>query len=228
MLTPEDMSTLGLTCKLAVISTLIMLVIGVPLAWWLTRTQSFFRPVINAIVALPLVLPPSVLGFYLLLWMGPKGLVGELTQKLGLGILPFTFSGLVIASVLYSIPFVVQPLQSAFAGINPVLLDAASTLGASPLRRFFTIILPLSRQGLLSAVVLGFAHTVGEFGVVLMVGGNIPDQTRVVSVQIYNHVEALDYASAHGLAGVLVVLSLGLLLLLNLSNRGSGKGRMGW
>ena len=214
MLNPSDIDTLFLTLKLASLATLIMLLIGTPLAWWLSRTQTVWKGVINAIVALPLVLPPTVLGFYLLLAMGPHGAIGQLTHWLGIGGLPFTFSGLVLASVLYSLPFVVQPLQTAFAAIDQRWLDTAATLRASRLDRFFSVILPLAKHGFLSASVLGFAHTVGEFGVVLMVGGNIPDQTRVVSVQIYNHVEALEYSQAHGLAAVLLVFSFSVLLVL--------------
>lgn len=214
MLSPSDIDTLFLTLKLASLATLIMLLIGTPLAWWLSRTQTVWKGVINAIVALPLVLPPTVLGFYLLLAMGPQGAIGQLTHWLGIGGLPFTFSGLVLASVLYSLPFVVQPLQTAFAAIDQRWLDTAATLRASRLDRFFSVILPLAKHGFLSASVLGFAHTVGEFGVVLMVGGNIPDQTRVVSVQIYNHVEALEYSQAHGLAAVLLGFSFSVLLVL--------------
>jgi molybdate transport system permease protein len=214
MLSASDLDTLLLTLKLASLATLIMLLIGTPLAWWLSRTQSAWKGVINAIVALPLVLPPTVLGFYLLLALGPHGAIGQLTRWLGIGGLPFTFAGLVLASVLYSLPFVVQPLQTAFAAIDQRWLDTAATLRASRLDSFFSVILPLAKHGFLSASVLGFAHTVGEFGVVLMVGGNIPDQTRVVSVQIYNHVEALEYGQAHGLAAVLLVFSFSVLLVL--------------
>jgi molybdate transport system permease protein len=214
MLSASDLDTLLLTLKLASLATLIMLLIGTPLAWWLSRTQSAWRGVINAIVALPLVLPPTVLGFYLLLALGPHGAIGQLTRWLGIGGLPFTFAGLVLASVLYSLPFVVQPLQTAFAAIDQRWLDTAATLRASRLDSFFSVILPLAKHGFLSASVLGFAHTIGEFGVVLMVGGNIPDQTRVVSVQIYNHVEALEYGQAHGLAAVLLVFSFSVLLVL--------------
>lgn len=214
MLSASDLDTLLLTLKLASLATLIMLLIGTPLAWWLSRTQSAWKGVINAIVALPLVLPPTVLGFYLLLALGPHGAIGQLTRWLGIGGLPFTFAGLVLASVLYSLPFVVQPLQTAFAAIDQRWLDTAATLRASRLDSFFSVILPLAKHGFLSASVLGFAHTVGEFGVVLMVGGNIPDQTRVVSMQIYNHVEALEYGQAHGLAAVLLVFSFSVLLVL--------------
>lgn len=212
MLNAADIATLWLTFKVASIATVLMLLLGTPLSWWLVRTQSSIKGIANALVALPLVLPPSVLGFYLLVLMGPKGIVGHLTTELGLGTLPFTFAGLVVASVLYSLPFVVQPLQAAFAAIGERPLEAAATLRASPLDTFFSVVLPLARHGFLTATILGFAHTVGEFGVVLMVGGNIPNKTRVVSVQIYNHVEALEYDQAHWLAGGLLVFSFSVLL----------------
>ena len=214
MLTSADLDTLVLTFKVASISTALMMVFGTPLAWWLARTDSAWKGLINAVVALPLVLPPTVLGFYLLVMMGPAGVIGEFTTWLGLGTLPFTFAGLVVASVLYSIPFVVQPLQAAFNTIGELPLEAAATLRASPLDTFFSVVVPLAKPGFLTAIILGFTHTVGEFGVVLMVGGNIPDKTRVVSVQIYNHVEAMDYAEAHWLAGVLLVFSFAVLLVL--------------
>lgn len=214
MLTEADMATLWLTFKVASIATVFMLLLGTPLAWWLARTHSRWKSICNALVALPLVLPPTVLGFYLLILMGPKGAIGQLTTQLGLGVLPFTFSGLVIASVLYSLPFVVQPLQSAFVSIGNRPIEAAATLRASPLDAFFSVVLPLAKPGFLTATILGFAHTVGEFGVVLMVGGNIPDITRVVSVQIYNHVEASEYPQAHWLAGSLLVFSFTVLLIL--------------
>jgi molybdate transport system permease protein len=188
--------------------------LGTPLAWWLARTTSRWKGVCNALVALPLVLPPTVLGFYLLILMGPSGPIGQLTTKLGLGTLPFTFGGLIVASVLYSLPFVVQPLQASFAAIGDRPLEAAATLRAGPLDTFFSVVAPLARPGFLTATILGFAHTVGEFGVVLMVGGNIPDKTRVVSVQIYNHVEALEYSQAHWLAGGLLAFSFSVLLLM--------------
>ena len=193
---------------------LLLLVIGTPIAWWLARTRSVWKGAVGAVVALPIVLPPTVLGFYLLVAMGPKGPVGQFTQSLGLGVLPFTFAGLVVASVFYSLPFVVQPIQNAFEAIGERPLEAAATLRASPLDTFFSVVLPLARPGYLTASVLGFAHTVGEFGVVLMIGGNIPDKTRVVSVQIYDHVEALEYAQAHWLAAGMVVFSFVVLLLL--------------
>ena len=214
MLTSADLDTLVLTFKVASLSTALMMVFGTPLAWWLARTDSAWKGFINAVVALPLVLPPTVLGFYLLVMMGPAGVIGEFTTWLGLGTLPFTFAGLVVASVLYSIPFVVQPLQAAFNTIGELPLEAAATLRASPLDTFFSVVVPLAKPGFLTAIILGFTHTVGEFGVVLMVGGNIPDKTRVVSVQIYNHVEALEYSEAHWLAGVLLVFSFAVLLVL--------------
>jgi molybdate transport system permease protein len=184
------------------------------IAWWLARTRSKWKGVVGAAVALPIVLPPTVIGFYLLVVMGPSGPIGKLTESLGLGTLPFTFAGLVVASVFYSLPFVVQPIQNAFEAIGERPLEVAATLRASPLDTFFSVALPLARPGYLTATVLGFAHTVGEFGVVLMIGGNIPDRTRVVSVQIYDHVEALDYASAHWLAAGMVAFSFVVLLLL--------------
>ncbi|MEI6542219.1 MAG: molybdate ABC transporter permease subunit [Methylococcales bacterium] len=214
MLTSADLDTLLLTLEVASLATIFMLLIGTPLAWWLARTNSVFKGLINAIVSLPLVLPPTVLGFYLLVLMGPAGVIGKLTTELGLGTLPFTFPGLVIASVLYSMPFVVQPLQAAFTSIGEQPLEAAATLRASPLDSFFSIIVPLTKPGFLTASILGFTHTVGEFGVVLMIGGNIPDKTRVVSVQIYNHVEALEYTEAHWLAGCLLAFSFTVLLIL--------------
>ncbi len=212
------MGAVILTLQLAGLTTLILLVLGTPLAWWLARTRSWAKGPVGAVVALPLVLPPTVLGFYLLVAMGPNGPVGQATQALGLGLLPFTFSGLVVGSVLYSLPFVVQPLQNAFEAIGERPLEAAATLRASPLDAFFSVVLPLARPGYLSATVMGFAHTVGEFGVVLMIGGNIPNQTRVVSVQIYDHVEALEYTQAHGLAGAMVVFSFTVLLALYVFN----------
>ncbi len=214
MLTSADLDTLLLTLKVAGISTSVMLLLGTPLAWWLARTRSAWKGVINAVVALPLVLPPTVLGFYLLVLMGPAGVIGKFTNWLGLGALPFTFAGLVVASALYSMPFVVQPLQAAFTTIGQQPLEAAATLRASPLDTFFSVVMPLAKPGFLTAIILGFSHTVGEFGVVLMVGGNIPDKTRVVSVQIYNHVEALEYNEAHWLAGCLLVFSFAVLLTL--------------
>jgi len=214
MLSSADLDTLLLTFKVAGIATTIMLLVGTPLAWWLSRTHSVWKGPINAIVALPLVLPPTVLGFYLLVLMGPSGVIGQVTNWLGLGTLPFTFYGLVVGSVLYSMPFVVQPLQAAFAMIGKQSLEAAATLRASPLDSFFSVVLPLAKPGFITAAILGFTHTVGEFGVVLMIGGNIPNKTRVVSVQIYNHVEALEYNDAHWLAGCLLLFSFTVLLVL--------------
>ena len=221
-MTPADWSAIRLTAALAGLSTVVLLLLGTPLAWWLARTRSRAKPVIASLVALPLVLPPSVLGFYLLLLMGPHGPVGQATDALGLGRLPFTFSGLVVASVLYSLPFVVQPLHQAFEAIPARVLEAASTLRAGPLDRFLSVALPLARPGLLTATVLGFAHTVGEFGVVLMIGGNIPGQTRVLSVALFEHVEAGELADAHRLAGGMVVMALAVLLLLYRLNHRAG------
>lgn len=215
MLTPSDLAAIWLTVKLAALTTVLLLLLGTPVAWWLARTHSRFKGLVGSVVTLPLVLPPAVLGFYLLVLMGPDGPVGRLTQALGLGLLPFTFAGLVVASCLYSMPFVVQPLQQAFAAIGRAPMEAAATLRASPWDAFFTVALPLVRPGLLTATVLGFAHTVGEFGVVLMIGGNIPGKTQVLSMAIYNHVEAMDYANAHGLAGGMLVFSFAVLLVLN-------------
>jgi molybdate transport system permease protein len=209
-----DIQSIGLTIKLALVVTIILLLVGTPLAWWLARSRSRLKGVLGAVVALPLVLPPSVLGFYLLLAMGPNGPIGQLTRTLGIGALPFTFWGLVLASVFYSLPFMVQPLQNAFESIGDRPLEVAATLGASPLDAFFTVVLPLARPGFLTASILTFAHTVGEFGVVLMIGGNIPGISRVASVQIYDHVEALEYAQAHRMAAVMLAFSFVVLLAL--------------
>jgi molybdate transport system permease protein len=200
----EDIQALVLTAKLAGLTTLILLLLGTPVAWWLARTRSVFKGPVAAVVALPLVLPPTVIGFYLLLLMGPKGPVGQLTHSLGWGMLPFTFTGLVVASVLHSLPFVVQPITQAFEAMGTRPLEAAATLRAGPLDRFFTVALPLARPGFLTAAVLGFAHTVGEFGVVLMIGGNIPGATRVLSIALYGHVEASEFDEAHVLAAGMV------------------------
>jgi len=223
-LTSADFAAIWLTLKLASLTTAILLVIGTPIALWLSRSRSWLRGPIGAIVALPLVLPPTVIGFYLLLAMGPNGFLGHFTQWLGLGTLTFSFTGLVIGSVLYSMPFVVQPLQNAFSAIGTRPLEVAATLRANPWDTFFSVILPLARPGFATAAILGFAHTVGEFGVVLMIGGNIPDKTRVVSVQIYDHVEAMEYSQAHWLAGAMLVFSF-LVLLALYSSR---KSRAGW
>jgi molybdate transport system permease protein len=206
-----DLQAALLTLELAGVVTLLLLLLGTPLAWWLAHTRSRWKAPLSAVVSLPLVLPPTVLGFYLLLLMGPNGLVGKATQALGLGLLPFSFAGLVIASMLYSMPFVVQPIQTAFEAIGMRPLEAAATLRAGPWQRFVHVALPLARRGVLTAAVLGFAHTVGEFGVVLMIGGNIPGATRVISTQLYNHVEALEYPAAHRLAGALLVFSFAVL-----------------
>jgi molybdate transport system permease protein len=209
----QDLISVWLTLRLAAVVTALLLVIGTPLAWWLARTRSWLKGPIGALVALPLVLPPTVLGFYLLVAMGPAGPVGTLTQSLGLGLLPFTFAGLVAGSVIYSLPFVVQPLQAAFEGIGERPMEVAATLRAGPWDRFFTIAVPLARTGFLGAIVLGFAHTVGEFGVVLMIGGNIPGATKVLSVALYDHVEALEYSAAHWLAAGMLVFSFVVLLI---------------
>ncbi len=207
MLSADDWAALGLTLRLAALVTVLLLLVGTPLAWWLARSTSSWRRPVAAVVALPLVLPPTVLGFYLLLAMGPSGPVGRLTESLGLGLLPFTFAGLVVASMLYSLPFVVQPLQAAFQSLGDRPLEVAATLRAGPFDRFVSVALPMARPGFITAAVLGFTHTVGEFGVVLMIGGSLPGSTRVVSVQLYDHVEALDYGAAHGLAAVLLVFA---------------------
>ena len=216
MLDSESLQAIWLTLRLSAVVTAILLVIGTPIAWWLARTRSRLKAPLSAIVALPLVLPPTVLGFYLLLAMGPNGFVGQLTQSLGIGQLPFTFWGLVIASVFYSLPFMVQPLQNAFEAIGPRPLEVAATLRATPLDAFFTVAVPMALPGFLTACVMTFAHTVGEFGVVLMIGGNIAGQTRVASVQIYDFVEAMQYGEAHQLAAVMVAFSFVVLLLLHL------------
>lgn len=218
-MTPAEWSAVRLTAELAGLATVLLLLLGTPIAWWLARTQSAAKPVVASIVALPLVLPPTVIGFYLLLLMGPHGPVGELTTALGLGRLPFTFGGLVVASVLCSMPFVVQPLQQAFEAIDERTLEAAATLRAGPWDRFFTVALPQARPGILTASVLGFAHTVGEFGVVLMIGGNIEGSTRTLSVLIYDHVEAAEFAQAHRLAAGMVGFAMMVLLSLYLLNR---------
>ncbi|MED5526449.1 MAG: molybdate ABC transporter permease subunit [Pseudomonadota bacterium] len=207
-----DLAAVWLTLKLASTVTALLLLLGTPIAWWLARTRSWLKGPIGALVALPLVLPPTVLGFYLLIAMGPNGFVGKATSALGLGTLPFTFWGLVVASVIYSLPFVVQPLQNAMEAIGERPLEVAATLRAGPWDRFFSVVLPLAKPGFITAAVLGFAHTVGEFGVVLMIGGNIPGQTRVVSVQIYDHVEALEYGHAQMLSAAMVVFAFVVLL----------------
>ncbi len=221
----SNLTAILLTVKLAGVVTILLLLIGTPIAWWLARTRSRLKGPVSAVVALPLVLPPTVMGFYLLILMGPNGPLGQLTQALGIGTLSFTFTGLVIASVFYSLPFVVQPIQNAFEAVGERPLEAAATLRAGPWDRFFSVALPLARPGLLTGAVMGFAHTVGEFGVVLMVGGNIPGETRVVSVQIYDYVEALQYADAHLLSALMLAFSFTVLLAmysLNPGKRGDG------
>jgi molybdate transport system permease protein len=214
-----DWQAIALTLRLATATMLVLLLIATPLAWWLARSQTRWAAVVGAIVALPLVLPPTVLGFYLLVVFGPQGWGGQLTQSLGLGLLPFTFGGLLVASVIYSLPFAVQPLQHAFEAVGTRPMEVAATLRARPLDAFFSVALPLARPGFVTAAVLTFAHTVGEFGVVLMIGGNIPEKTRVVSTQIYGHVEALEYTQAHGLAAGMLAFSFVVLLALALLTR---------
>lgn len=216
---PHAWQAIRLTLELATLTTLLLLLIATPLAWWLSQTHSRWRAPISAVLTLPLVLPPTVLGFYLLVLMGPEGPLGQLTQALGWGTLSFTFAGLVIGSIIFSLPFAVQPIQHAFEAIGTRPLEVAATLRASPLDAFFSVALPLARPGLLTAAILSFAHTVGEFGVVLMIGGNIPGKTQVLSTQIYGHVEAMEYVQAHWLAGGMVVFSFGVLLCLALLRR---------
>jgi len=219
MLSENDLSALWITLKLATLTTVILLLLGTPLAWWLARTRWRFKFLIEAVVALPLVLPPTVLGFYLLIALGPNGPIGGLMESLGARPLAFTFTGLVIGSVFYSMPFVIQPLQSAFSSVGQRPLEVAATLRASPLDRFFTVAVPLAWPGFLTAAVLGFAHTLGEFGVVLMIGGNIPGATQVISIAIYDHVEALEYTQAHWISGSLLLLSFLLLIAVYSLNR---------
>ncbi|SBS30448.1 Molybdenum transport system permease protein ModB [Marinomonas aquimarina] len=212
MFTEADLDAIWLTLRLATTVTLLLLIIGTPIAWWLARTDSWLKGPIGAVVALPLVLPPTVLGFYMLIAMGPNGVIGQLTQQLGIGLLPFSFWGLVLASVVYSLPFVVQPIQNAMQALGDRPMEVAATLRAGPWQRFFCVVLPLSKPGFITAAILGFAHTVGEFGVVLMIGGNIPQETRVVSVQIYDYVEAMEYGQAHVLSALMVGFSFIVLL----------------
>ena len=213
MLNEFDISALFITLKLASVSTLILLLLGTPLAWWLSQTRWKLKTILEAIIALPLVLPPTVLGFYLLITLGPNGPVGAMLESFGGSSIAFTFTGVVVGSVIYSMPFVVQPLQNAFSGIGRRPMEVAATLRASPLDRFFSVAVQLARSGFITATVLGFAHTVGEFGVVLMIGGNIPGETQVLSIAIYDHVEALEYGQAHRLAGGLLLLSFLMLMM---------------
>jgi len=213
-ISPDAWQAIGLTLELATATTVVLLLIATPLAWWLSQTESSLRAPIGALVTLPLVLPPTVLGFYILIVLGPEGLIGEITQALGLGLMSFSFSGLLIGSVIFSLPFAVQPIQYAFEAIGRRPMEVAATLRARPIDAFFSVALPLAKPGLLTATVLTFAHTVGEFGVVLMIGGNIPGETRVVSTQIYGHVEAMEYRQAHGLAAGMVMFSFVVLIAL--------------
>lgn len=219
MLAEPELIALWLTIRLAFVSTLLLLLLGAPLAWWLAHSKWRFKFMIESAIALPLVLPPTVLGFYLLLLMSPNGFLGQLSSQLGFGSLAFSFSGLVIGSCIYSLPFVIQPLQNAFANIGKQPLEVAATLGATRFDRFVTVILPIAKPGIITAAVLGFAHTLGEFGVVLMIGGNIPGQTQVVSIAIYEHVESMQYAQAHRLSFALLVLSFTLLLIIYGTNK---------
>ena len=218
MLNEYDLSALLVTIKLASITTVILILVGTPIAWWLSQTRFKFKAVIEAIIALPLILPPTVLGFYLLMTLGTNGPIGNFLESLGGSSIAFTFTGLVVGSVIYSLPFVVQPLQNSFGSIGKQPMEVAATLGASKLDRFFTVAVPLARSGFITASVLGFAHTVGEFGVVLMIGGNIPGETGVLSIAIYDHVEAMEYGQAHILAGGLLVLSFVMLLVVYMFN----------
>lgn len=223
-ITEEALQAIWLTIKLASLTTVLLLLIATPLAWWLAQSRSRWRAPISALVTLPLVLPPSVLGFYLLVTLGPHGLVGQLTQALDLGLMSFTFSGLLLGSIVFSLPFAVQPMQFAFEALGTRPMEVAATLRASPLDAFFSVALPQSWAGILTAAILSFAHTVGEFGVVLMIGGNIPGQTRVVSTQIYGHVEAMEYSAAHWLAGGMLVFSFVVLLVLASLRRQHSRG----
>ncbi len=223
MLTTEDLHAALLTFKLAAVTTICLLLIGTPLAWWLTHSKSWLQKIISALVSLPLILPPTVLGFYLLVFMGPNGPLGKFTESLGWGYFTFSFSGLVIGSIIYSLPFVVQPIQNALQTIGKKPLETAATLGSSPWHCFFNVVLPMCKNSFITASILGFAHTVGEFGVVLMMGGNIPNQTRVLSIAIYDHVETLNYPAASTLSLYLVVFSFVMLLLLQFTRSKSGE-----
>jgi len=219
MLSDNDLAALFITLKLATVTTAILLLFGTPFAWWLARTRWRFKFLLEAVVALPLVLPPTVLGFYLLVALGPHGAIGGLLEALGGRSIAFTFTGLVVGSFFYSLPFVIQPLQNAFSNIDERTLEAASTLRAAPLDRFFSIVLPIARPGFITAATLGFAHTIGEFGVVLMIGGNIPGETQVLSIAIYDHVESLEYAQAHWLSALLLLFSFVVLFLVYRMNQ---------
>jgi molybdate transport system permease protein len=223
LLTPESWQAIQLTLELAFLTSLFLLVLATPLAWWLSQTRSAWRAPIQALVTLPLILPPSVLGFYLLIVMGPLGPLGQFTQAMGWGVLSFTFTGLLIGSILFSLPFAVQPIQHAFEAMGSRPLEVAATLRASPVDAFFSVALPLAQPGLVTAAILSFAHTVGEFGVVLMIGGNIPGKTRVVSTEIYGHVEAMEYSQAHLLAAGMLLFSFVVLIALALLNRRQGQ-----
>jgi molybdate transport system permease protein len=213
-LSPQAWQAIALTLQLAAATSALLLLLATPLAWWLSQTTSGWRAWVNALVTLPLVLPPTVLGFYLLVLLGPQGWVGQATQALGLGVLSFSFTGLLIGSIVFSLPFAVQPIQFAFEAMGRRPMEVAATLRAHPVDAFFSVALPMAKPGLLTATVLSFAHTVGEFGVVLMIGGNIPGQTRVVSTQIYGHVEAMEYTQAHELAAGMVLFSFAVLVAL--------------
>lgn len=220
-LSAEDLQAMALTLQLASVTTVLLLLLATPVAWWLAHTRSVWRAPVASLVALPLVLPPTVLGFYLLVALGPHGPIGQFAQWAGWGTLAFSFWGLVLGSIIYSLPFAVQPLVNAFEAMGPRPMEVAATLRASKWDAFFTVAVPLAKPGFVMAAMLSFAHTVGEFGVVLMIGGNIPDKTRVVSTQIYGHVEAMAYSQAHGLAGVMLVFSFVVLLGLSWFNRRS-------
>ncbi len=213
-----DLAPLLLTVKLAGLTTLILLVIGTPIAWWLASTKAKIKPLVEAVVALPIVLPPTVLGFYLLVILSPQSSIGGWWFELTGQALTFSFSGLVIASVIYSFPFVVQPIQNAFETVGRDMMETAYTLGAKPLDAFFSVAVPLAKRGFLTGAVLGFAHTLGEFGVVLMVGGNIPGETRVVSIAIYDHVETLEYGQAHELSAILLAFAFTIMLAMYVIN----------
>ena len=219
MLIDLDISAIIVTIKLASLSTAILILIGTPLAWWLSQTSFKFKVIIEAFIALPLILPPTVLGFYLLLTLGPNGPIGKFLESLGGSSIAFTFSGLVVGSVIYSLPFVVQPLQNSFNSVGKQSMEVAATLGASKIDRFFTVAIPLARSGFITAAVLGFAHTIGEFGVVLMIGGNIPGETGVLSIAIYDHVETMEYGKAHWLSAGLLIISFLMLVFVYIFNR---------